>query len=73
MIKRCTKDDLLYPLLDFLVRSVDNISSMEFKRYDSSNYQQARDTSQYGMKDPSLEDTVNGMLLFMHKNEIIYA
>ncbi|HLF35886.1 MAG TPA: SDR family oxidoreductase, partial [Cyclobacteriaceae bacterium] len=73
VIKRCTKDDLLYPLLDFLVHSVDNISAMEFKRYDSSNYQQARNNSTWGLQDPSLEDTVHGILRFMHKNEIVHA
>ncbi|MEO6456239.1 MAG: fatty acyl-AMP ligase [Ginsengibacter sp.] len=71
VIERCTKEDLLFPLLDFLVRSVDNISSMEFKRYDSSNYQQARNRSAFGKQDPSLEDTVTGIMLFMQKKEII--
>jgi hypothetical protein len=37
VIRRYTKDDLLFPLLDFLIGSVDNIASMEFKRYDSSD------------------------------------
>src|SRR5271165_587949 len=71
LIRRCRKEDLLFPLLDFLVGSVDNISAMEFKRYDSSSYQQARDASARGMADPSLEDTVNGILKFMHRKGII--
>jgi thioester reductase-like protein len=71
LIKRCRKDDLLFPLLDFLVGSVDNISSMEFKRYDSSCYQAARDASAWGKPDPSLEDTVNGILRFMQRKGII--
>ena len=37
LIRRCRKEDLLFPLLDFLVGSVDNISAMEFKRYDNSS------------------------------------
>jgi hypothetical protein len=41
VIRRCTKDDPLFPLLDFLVGSIDSIASMEFKRYDSSGYQGA--------------------------------
>src|SRR6201999_3517087 len=45
LIRRCRKEDLLFPLLDFLVGSVDNISAMEFKRYDNSSYQMARDAS----------------------------
>jgi thioester reductase-like protein len=71
LIRRCRKEDLLFPLLDFLVNSVDNISSMEFKRYDSSCYQAARDASEWGKPDPSLEETVNGILKFMHRRGII--
>jgi len=71
LIRRCRKEDLLFPLLDFLVGSVDNISAMEFKRYESSSYQAARDASAWGMPDPSLEDTVNGILKFMHRKGII--
>ena len=71
VIDRCTKDDLLFPLLDFLVRSVDNISSMEFKLYDSSNFQNARNVSKWGVADPTLEETVKGIVLFLKKNKII--
>ena len=71
LIRRCRKEDLLFPLLDFLVGSVDNISAMEFKRYDSSTYQKARDASVWGKADPSLEDTVNGILKFMYRKGII--
>jgi thioester reductase-like protein len=71
LIRRCKKEDLLFPLLDFLVGSVDNISAMEFKRYDSSGYQAARNISAWGKPDPSLEDTVNGILRFMQRKGII--
>ncbi|MGO9434993.1 MAG: thioester reductase domain-containing protein [Terracidiphilus sp.] len=71
LIRRCRKEDLLFPLLDFLVGSVDNITAMEFKRYDNSTYQKARDASEWGKPDPSLEDTVNGILKFMHRKGII--
>jgi thioester reductase-like protein len=71
LIRRCRKEDLLFPLLDFLVGSADNISAMEFKRYDSSCYQMARDASAWGKADPSLEDTVNGILKFMYRKGII--
>jgi thioester reductase-like protein len=71
LIRRCRKDDLLFPLLDFLVGSVDNISAMEFKRYDSSCYQAARNASAWGKADPSLEETVNGILKFMQRKGII--
>jgi thioester reductase-like protein len=71
LIRRCRKEDLLFPLLDFLVGSVDNITAMEFKRYDNSTYQKARDASAWGIPDPSLEDTVSGILKFMHRKGII--
>jgi len=71
LIRRCRKEDLLFPLLDFLVGSVDNITAMEFKRYDNSCYQAARDASAWGKPDPSLEDTVGGILKFMHRKGII--
>jgi hypothetical protein len=44
---------------------------MEFKRYDSSCYQAARSASAWGKPDPSLEDTVNGILRFMQRKGII--
>jgi thioester reductase-like protein len=71
LIRRCRKEDLLFPLLDFLVGSVDNITAMEFKRYDNSEYQIARDASDWGIPDPSLEDVVSGILKFMHRKGII--
>src|SRR6202522_3722860 len=71
LIRRCRKEDILFPLLDFLVGSVDNISAMEFKRYDSTEYQKARDASTWGLPDPSLEDTVAGILKFMYRKGII--
>lgn len=71
IVKRCTKDDLLFPLLDFLIRSVDNISAMELKLYSNQEYQNARNCSEMGMQDPSLEETVKGMILFMQRKGII--
>ena len=71
LIRRCRREDLLFPLLDFLVGSVDNISGMEFKRYDSTCYQRARNVSKWGQADPSLDDTVNGILKFMYRKGII--
>lgn len=69
--KVCTLDDPLFPLLDFLVNSVDNISSMEFKRYDNSAYRRARDASRRAAPDPSLEDTIVGILRFMRANRLL--
>jgi thioester reductase-like protein len=71
VIRRCTKNDLLFPLLDFLIGSVNSISAMEFKRYDSSAYQKARNMSGASLPDPSLEDTVYGILRFMERKRLI--
>lgn len=68
VVSRCKKEDLLFPLLNFLVKSVDNISAMEFKRYDNSNYQKFRSLSPWGKADPPLEEVVRGMYLFMKNN-----
>ena len=71
VIERCGKDDLLFPLLNFLVRSVSNITAMEFKRYDNSNFQRFRDQAPQGREDPSLEDVVAGILRFMRGRGIV--
>jgi thioester reductase-like protein len=71
VIERCLSGDPLFPLLDFLVRSVDNISAMEFKRYDNGNYRRARDEAGYGSADPPLDEVVLGMLRFMRKHNLV--
>jgi thioester reductase-like protein len=71
MIERCRKGDLLFPLVNFFVHSVDNITAMEFKRYDSGNYQKARARSPVGLPDPPLEDVVMGIVRFMVRHGII--
>jgi thioester reductase-like protein len=71
VIDRCTTDDLLFPLLNFLVRSVDNITAMEFKRYDNSNFQSARELAPHGQADPSLREVVQGILRFMSAHGIV--
>lgn len=71
VIERCHPGDLLFPLLDFLVRSVDNISAMEFKRYDNSNYRRFRDLSVHGTADVPLQDVVHGILRFMRSHNIV--
>ena len=71
VVRRCRKEDLLSPLLNFFVRSADKISSMEFKRYDNSTYGKYRDLSTWGRKDKPLEDVVLGIYRFMESRGII--
>lgn len=71
VIARCRPGDILFPLLEFLVRSVDNISAMEFKRYDNRNYRRMRNASPFGRPDPPLRDVVVGILRFMRKHNLV--
>jgi thioester reductase-like protein len=71
MIARCRRGDLLFPLVDFLVHSADNITAMEFKRYDNSNYRRARDRAPGAVPDPPLSEVVAGILRFMAKHGIL--
>ncbi len=73
VIERCHSGDILFPLLEFLVRSVDNITAMEFKRYDNGQYRKFRDASDCGKADPPLRDVVLGMLRFMRKQRLVNA
>lgn len=71
VIKRCRPGDILFPLLEFLVRSVDSISAMEFKRYDNTNYRRARDASVSGRADAPLRDVVLGILRLMRRYGLV--
>lgn len=71
VISRCGPDDILFPLLNFLVKSVDNIAKMEFKLYDNTNYQAFRDKSPLGIKDPSIDQVVDGIYIFMKKEKLL--
>lgn len=71
VIRRCTRDDALFPLLDFLVESVDNIAAMEYKLYDNSRYRDARDRSRFGRQDAPLEDVVAGIIRFLRRRELL--
>jgi thioester reductase-like protein len=73
VIERCRPTDLLFPLLNFLVRSVDRITAMEFKRYDNRNYREARDRSPLGVPDPPLDEVVLGIVRFMARQGILEA
>ena len=71
VIERCHSGDILFPLLEFFVRSTENISAMEFKRYDNSGYRAARAACKFGVEDPPLEEVVLGMLRFMRRQGIV--
>jgi thioester reductase-like protein len=68
VIRRCTREDPLFPLLDFLIGSVDDLAAMEVKLYDNAGYRSARARSEIGRTDPSLGDVVDGILAFLRRH-----
>lgn len=73
VIDRCRPGDVLFPLLEFLVRSTDNITSMEFKRYDNSQFRAFRDSTAGTKPDLPLDDVVLGILRFIHRRGVVDA
>jgi thioester reductase-like protein len=71
VIARCHPGDILFPLLDFLVRSIDNITAMEFKRYDNSGYRRFRELTPRAQADPPLHEVVHGILRFMRRHRLV--
>jgi thioester reductase-like protein len=66
-----TKDDPIYPLLDFFNRSHEKLSAMQHKRYDNSGYRTARSRSKASRPDPPLKDTIAHLVRFMHREGLI--
>lgn len=65
--RRCTPDNLLYPLLDFFNRSQERIAAMQRKRYNNENYRAARDDN----ADPPLQDVVAHVMSYMLREGLI--
>jgi thioester reductase-like protein len=71
MNRRSTKDDPIYPLLDFFTRSHPKIAAMSHKRYNNDGYREARDRSGGGRKDPSLAATVAYLMAFVLREGLV--
>ena len=65
MNRLCTKEDPVYPLLDFFNRSHEKLAAMQHKRYNNEQYQQARAASGHGRCEPPLVETVRYLVDFM--------
>jgi len=65
MNRRSTRDDPIYPLLDFFNRSHAKLTAMQHKRYDNSGYRQARSLAEGGRPDPTLTDTIAHLVRFL--------
>jgi len=70
MKRRCTRDDLLYPLLDFFTRSEEKIAAMQHKLYNNDHYREARRVAG-GCEDPPLKDTVAYLMTYMLREGLI--
>jgi thioester reductase-like protein len=64
MNRLCTRDDVLYPLVDFFNRAHPKISAMQDKRYNNDEYRRAR-AAGGGRPDATLSDTVAYIMRFM--------
>jgi thioester reductase-like protein len=71
MNRRSTKDDPIYPLLDFFNRSHPKIAAMSHKRYNNDRYRQARDRTGAGLSDPPLSLTVAYLIAFARREGLI--
>jgi thioester reductase-like protein len=71
MNRRCSRDDLIYPLLDFFNRSQDKLAAMQHKRYNNDGYRGARDAAPDARPDPRLEETVSYLMEFLFREGIV--
>jgi hypothetical protein len=69
--RRCTPQDPLYPLVDFITRSADKITAMRDKRYDNTQYRQARALAKVHLQEPALTDTVDNLVRFLRRAQLI--
>jgi thioester reductase-like protein len=71
MSRRSTKDDPIYPLLDFFNRSQLKFAAMQHKRYDNSGYRAAKDRLAAARRDPKLSETLAHLMTFMRRERMI--
>ena len=73
MNRRCTPKDSLYPLVDFITRSAAKITVMRDKRYDNTRYRHARSMAAVNYREPALADTVDNLVGFLRRAQMITA
>ncbi len=71
MNRRSTKDDPIYPLLDFFNGSHEKLGAMQHKRYDNSGYRAARNRAAGARPDPPLRETLAHLMKFMLREGLI--
>ncbi len=70
MNRLCTREDPLYPLIDFFNRSHRKLAAMAHKRYNNDRYRAVRALGG-GVGDPRLPDTVAYLMKFMLHEGIV--
>ncbi|HTX98215.1 MAG TPA: thioester reductase domain-containing protein, partial [Mycobacterium sp.] len=71
MNRRCTPQDPIYPLVDFLTRSADKIAAMRDKRYGNTQYRHARGLAKVHLREPALTETVDNLIRFLRSQGLI--
>ncbi|TAM68066.1 thioester reductase domain-containing protein [Mycobacterium sp.] len=69
--RRCTPNDQMYPLVDFLSRSAGKIAAMRDKRYDNTQYRHRRGLAKVRLREPALTDTVDHLVRFLRSERLI--
>lgn len=69
--RRCTPNDQMYPLVDFLTRSADKIAAMRDKRYDNTQYRHRRGLTNVRLREPALTETVDHLVRFLRSERLI--
>lgn len=69
--RRCTPEDQMYPLVDFLTRSADKIAAMRDKRYDNTQYRHRRGLVPVRLREPALTETVDHLVRFLRTERMI--
>ena len=66
-----TAQDAVFPLLDFITRVHNKFLAMQDKRYSNSRYRAALRRSGLAEPDPSLSQTVAGLMTYMNDTGLI--
>jgi hypothetical protein len=69
--RRCTKDDPLYPLLDFIDRVRPKLGAMQNKRYNNDAYREARTRCGNGRPEPRLAETVSYAMRYLLREGLV--
>ncbi|MDM3974535.1 thioester reductase domain-containing protein [Mycobacterium marseillense] len=69
--RRCTPNDQMYPLVDFLTRSAGKIAAMRDKRYDNTQYRHRRGMATVRLREPALTETVDHLVRFLRSERLI--